>query len=356
MSSSERTEAPTPHRLREARRKGQIPKSIEASSAAILLLTFMFLTTFGQWMITPLKGLMIQTFTSFTMPDLSVNNLEAGGLTLTLVIAQALGPLLFALLLAGIMANMVQVGFLFSMEALKPDVSRINPWNGVKRIFSERGLVELVKSLLKLAVIGVVVYISLRDNAETITSASRVSISQALANIVAIGRLIGLRVAGTILVIAIVDYLFQRRAHEKSLRMSKQEIREEIKRFENPQLKARIRTRQRQLAFNRMMAAVPESDVVITNPTHLAIVLRYDQAKMQAPQVVAKGERLMAERLKKLAKEHHIPTVENKPLARALFKTVEINQFVPADLYQAVAEVLAFVYRLKPARRKASNV
>ena len=354
--SGERTEAPTPHRLREARRKGQVAKSVEVNSAAILLLAFWLLSIIGSWMIAVINSLMTESFASMAMPDLSLNTVQLGGLTLALKFSQALGPLLIALLFIGILANVIQVGFLFSLQALRPDPSRINPLNGLKRIFSERGLVELVKSLLKLAIIGIVVYLSLRDNAETIAASSRLSLSQTLANLVTTGRSIGLRVAGTILVIAVADYLFQRRAHTKSLRMSKQEIREEMKRFENPQLKARIRARQRQIAVNRMMAAVPESDVVITNPTHFAVVLRYDQAKMDAPQVVAKGQRLMAQRLKKLAREHEIPIVENKPLARTLFQKVEINQFVPADLYQAVAEILAFVYRLKPGPRKAEHV
>jgi flagellar biosynthetic protein FlhB len=153
-------------------------------------------------------------------------------------------------------------------------------------------------------------------------------------------------------VIAAADYIFQRREFEKSLRMTRQELLEEMKHNENMQLKARIRARQRQLAMSRMMAAVPKADVVITNPTHLAVALRYEQGKMRAPQVVAKGQRLVAERIKAKASEHKVPLVENKPLAQTLFKSVEVGHEIPADLYQAVAEVLAFVYRLKPGKRQ----
>jgi flagellar biosynthetic protein FlhB len=250
-------------------------------------------------------------------------------------------------MVVGVVANLAQVGFMFSQEALRPDFSRVNPLTGLRRIFSGRGLVELIKSLLKLAVIGLVVYTTLRDNFDTIAASSRMSLSGAVSSLAGVAAAVGLRAAVVMLVIAAADYVFQRREFEKSLRMTRQELVEEMKRNENIQLKSRIRARQRQLAMSRMMSAVPQADVVITNPTHLAIAVRYDRAQMTAPQVVAKGQRLIAERIRQEARAHKVPVVENKPLARALFKSVEVGHEIPVDLYQAVAEVLAFVYRLK---------
>lgn len=359
---SERTEAPTPRRREEARRKGQVAKSIEINSAAILLASFWLLSVLGPGSVESLRVLMQRSFTALAAPvfmpgthnataDLTFNSVRAGGLAVGQLTLQAVTPLLGTLMLVGIAVNVAQVGIMFSQEVFKPDFNRVNPWSGLKRIFSKRGLVELLKSLLKLTVIGFVVYTTLRDNSLTLASTSRMSLAAAAGSLTQVAISVGLRVSAAMLVLAAADYLFQRREFDKSLRMTRQEVIEEMKRYENPQLKARIRSRQRQLAMNRMMAAVPKADVVITNPTHLAIALVYEHGKMRAPQVVAKGERLVAERIKEKAREHRVPLVENKPLARALFKTVEIGQEVPLDLYQAVAEVLAFVYRIKAGHK-----
>jgi flagellar biosynthetic protein FlhB len=363
---SERTEAPTPRRREEAHRKGQVAKSIEINSAAILLASFWLLSVTGPGSVETLRTLMQRSFTALASPpflsaatnttaDLTFNTLRTGGLAVGQLTLQTVAPLIGTLMLVGVAANLAQVGVMFSQEVFKPDFNRVNPVPGLKRIFSGRVLVELLKSLLKLSVISLVVYITLRDNSLIIASTSRMSLSGAASNLSQVAITIGLRVSLAMLVLAAADYLFQRREFEKSLRMTRQEVIEEMKRYENPQLKARIRSRQRQLAMNRMMAAVPKADVVITNPTHLAIALAYEQGKMRAPQVVAKGERLVAERIKEKAGEHHVPLVENKPLARALFKSVDIGQEVPLDLYQAVAEVLAFVFRLKAGHKLTSR-
>lgn len=345
--SSERTEAATPRRRQEARQKGQIAKSVEINSAAILLAAFWLISVTGPRFIESLRMLMQHSFSALSTPEITFNTLHTASLTIGGIMVQTVGPLVLTLMVVGVAANLVQVGFLFSPQALQPDPGHINPLNGFRRIFSERGLVELVKSLLKLAVISAVVYMGLRDNYSTVVAASRMALSSGIGILFQLGVTVGLRTAVAMLVIAIADYLFQRWQFEKNLRMTKQEVKEEMKRYENPQLKARIRSRQRQLAMSRMMAAVPEADVVITNPIHLAIALRYESGKSHAPRIVAKGQRLVAERIKEKARQHRVPMVENKPLAQALFKSVEIGQEVPADLYQAVAEVLAFVYRLK---------
>lgn len=355
---SDRTEAPTAHRREEARRKGQMAKSVEINSAAILLASFWFLNSMGANPIEPLRTLMRRSFTALgTFPrigeagqetsEITLNTLRTGSLMVGNTAVTVIAPLVLLIMVVGVVANLSQVGFFFSQEALKPDINRISPLNGFKRIFSGRGAFDLLKSLLKIVVIGFVVYTTLRDNYPLLVSTSRTSLTAAMSNLAQVGLAVGFKVGMVMVVLAVIDYIFQRHEFEKSLRMTKQEVIEEMKRYENPQLRSRIRSRQRQLAMSRMMAAVPQADVVITNPTHLAIALCYQHGEMRAPKVVAKGERLVAERIKEKAREHQVPLVENKPLARSLFKSVEVGQEVPLELYQAVAEILAFVYRIK---------
>jgi flagellar biosynthesis protein FlhB len=344
---AERTEAPTPHRREEARRKGQVAKSVEINSAAILLVGFWMLSSSGLNLYMSMSTVMRQSFAQLGQADFSMATITSGAAAIGSITLQALAPVLLVMMGTGVVINLMQVGFMFSENALKPDLNRINPLSGLKRIFSGRGAMELLKSLLKLIILGYVAYSALQDNTPTLYAMTRMTLPVGLSALAQIGLSIGMRIAEAMLIIAVADYMFQRKEFEKSLRMSRQELIEEMKRYENPQLKARIRSRQRQLAMRRMMAAVPQADVVITNPTHLAVVLKYEQGKMKAPKVVAKGERLVAERIRELARENNVPIVENKPLARALYKMTEIGQEIPAELYQMVAEVLAFVYRLK---------
>ena len=352
---AERTEAPTPRRREDARRKGQVAKSVEVNSALGLLAGFWLLSSTGSKIALSMKSLMSQTFESMAATELTLNTVRHGGMIVAISALQAMAPLLATIMVVGVITNVAQVGFMFSETALKPDLNRINPITGLQRIFSARGAMELLKSMLKLIVIGYVVYSTLRDNYPTIASISRMGLAAAISNVNHIAVTIGLRGAEALLIIAAVDYIFQRHEHEKSLRMTRQELIEEMKHNENQEMKARIRVRQRQMAMSRMMAAIPKADVIITNPTHIAVALRYEQGKMRAPQVVAKGQRLVADRIKERARENNIPLVENKPLARALFKSAEIGQEIPIDLYQAVAEVLAFVFRLKTGIRIAAS-
>lgn len=351
----ERTEAATPRRRAEARRKGQVAKSVEVNSAAMLLAAFWLLGVIGPRSYEALSELMRRSFTALSSNEFTFNTLFAGGSTTIILMLQAVAPLILGLTLVGVISNAAQVGLMFSQETLKPDPNRINPLTGFKRLFSSRGLVELLKSLIKLSLTGFVIYVTLRDNYSTMAATSRMTVFGGVSTLAQLGLTVGFRVAIVMVVIAAADYLFQRREFEKNLRMTKQEVKEEMKQYENPELKRRIRARQREMAMSRMMAAVPQADVVITNPTHIAIALSYEKQKMQAPKVIAKGQRLVAERIKEKARQHRVPTVENKPLARTLFKTTEIGQEIPIDLYQAVAEVLAFVYRLKPRRTAATQ-
>lgn len=351
---AERTEAPTPRRREEARRRGQVARSVEVNSALVLLVGFWLLNSTGARFGEAMGTLMRRSFTALSAGDLTLTTLRSAGLAVASLVVQAVFPLLLTVMVAGVIANVAQVGLLLSEQALKPDLNRVNPLNGLKRLFSLRGLVELGKSLVKLGAVGFTVYLGIRDNYEVIAATGQMTLSAGIANLSQVAGAIGLRAAVVILIIAAADYLFQRREHEKNLRMTRQELIEEMKRYENAEMKNRIRARQRQMAMSRMMAAVPKADVVITNPTHLAVALRYEQGKMQAPQVVAKGQRLVADRIKDTARQHNVPLIENKPLAQSLFKSVEVGQEIPATLYNAVAEVLAFVYRLRAGRRSPS--
>jgi flagellar biosynthetic protein FlhB len=348
---SDRTESATPYRRREARRKGQVAKSVEVNSAVIMLATFWLLTITVPLSYQAITTLMKQTFNGLSTIDITLTALKSQGLVIAGLLVQATAPLALSLLVIGVVANLGQVGLLLSPQALQPDFNKVNPLNGFKRLFSPRGLVELFKSLAKVGLIGFVVYLTLRDNYINIMATANMSVYSSISTLSQIGLSIGRQAGWAMLVIAIIDFFYQRYEFEKNLKMTKQEVREEMKRFENPFLKSRIRARQRQMAMSRMMAAVPKADVVITNPTHFAIALRYDKSKMHAPEVVAKGERLVAQRIKELAREHKIPLYEDKPLARNLFKTAEVGQIIPTELYQAGAQVLAFVYRLKAQYR-----
>jgi flagellar biosynthetic protein FlhB len=350
LFAEEKTESATPKRRREAREKGQVAKSRELTTAVLLLVTFLSLRIFATGIITNLTDL-IKLFLSFPV---NIENAVNTGDLINIymkclwVFAKVMAPTLLISALVAIVFNYLQVGFLFTLKPLIPKFNKLNPIEGFKNIVSKRALVELAKSILKIAIIGYVIYSYLKNNFLVIPEllfmdmeATAVFIGNAIINT-------GIRVAAILIVISIFDYGFQFWEFEKNLRMSKQEIKEEFKMTEgNPQIKSKIREKQRQMSLRRMMTEVPKADVIITNPTHFAIAIKYDTAKAEAPIVLAKGKDLIAQKIKEIAKENNIPTVENKPLAQALYKSVEIGDLVPAELYKAVAEVLAFVYSLK---------
>jgi flagellar biosynthetic protein FlhB len=352
--NEDRTEPPSPRRLSEARKQGQVARSVELSSAVALLVGFWILSSSGPRLVTAMRTLIERGLERLTEGDITMSTLQSGMLTAGQLVMQALAPLILAMVGVAIGVNVAQTRGLVSLHLIKPDLGKINPISGFKRLFSMRGFVQLLKSLAKLAVVGLVVYQAISANLDLMLATSRMTLSAGLGQIAQLALTIGLRVALVMLVLAVLDYVYQRRQFYKSLRMTKQEVKEEAKLQENPELRGRIRQRMREVAIRRMMAAIPKADVVITNPTHLAVALRYDKDKMQAPQVVAKGQRLIAERIKELARQHGVPLIENKPLAQALYQSVEIGQEIPVSLYQAVAEVLAFVYRLKRGSRPSS--
>jgi flagellar biosynthesis protein FlhB len=348
--SGEKTESATPKRRQDARERGQILKSTEVNTAALLVAGAAFL----QWVLPGMSASLMQlteySITTAAATDLSAPSVQAKTISLLLLGAQLVGPFLIGLALVGVISNVGQFGFLLSGEALKPQFSRINPLDGAKRIFSMRTLVELLKTVVKVAVIGTFAWQALQDKGQLIVSLADMQPGMAGATLSEATMSVIWKVAGAFVVIAAADYMYQRWFFERSLRMSKEEIKEELKQSEgNPHIKARLRQRARALSRQRMMAQVPTADVVITNPTHFAVAIKYEPG-MDAPMVIAKGERLIAQQIKKIARENNVPTIENKPLAQALYKACQVGQAVPPEMYKAVAEVLAFVYRIRPNR------
>lgn len=268
----------------------------------------------------------------------------------------AIAPLVAATALAGISINLVQVGPLFSAQALKPDLARINPLTGIKRLWSNRILVELAKATAKAAVLAFIAYQVVKERFWMVVGFQSTTPEGALAGLGSIILEIGQKCGLALLAMAVADYAYQRRSHEEGLKMSREEIREEMRQGEgDPHVKNKIRQLQRRFAARRMMHSVPQADVVVTNPTHYAVALEYKPQKMQAPVVTAKGQMLVAQQIRRVAEEHGVPVVENPPLARALYGSVEIGSAIPPALYQAVAEVLAFIYRLREEKKAVSQ-
>ena len=339
----------TPKRRQEARKKGQVLKSQELVSALLLLGLVAVLKFWLPAMLQRLQSLFAYVW---GLPDeWDVRSVASLMLNLLWFAGQILAPIFGAAILVGVGGNYLQVRSLFTLEPLKPDLARLNPLNGLKRMFGVRAWVELAKSLFKVVLIGYFLYAGIRDNVQVFPALQRLSVSQGA---VFLGRaLVDLswKIAIAFLVLAAADFLYQWWEFEKNLRMSHEELKEEFKQTEgNPQLRSEIKKRQRALAMRRMMQDLKKADVVVTNPTHYAVALRYEPKEKSAPYVVAKGQDEVARRIRELAEEYDIVVMENKPLARALYNQVEIGQVVPAELYKAVAEVLAFVYRLKKKR------
>lgn len=349
--ADEKTEKATPKRRKETREKGQVVRSGEVNSALLLMAVFGGLKLFFPHMIRYL----MQAYNEFITMGNNVHSLytQRGIQELWLSIIKVaiiiLGPILGCSLIAGLVINYGQVGFLFTSKALSPRFNRINPVEGFKRIFSKRALYELLKSMLKFGAIGSIFYSEITSNLKgIITGLMHMDLIQGSALVGEMALSIAFKALLALMVLAVFDYIYQWWEHEKSIRMSKQEIKEEYKQTEgNPQIRSQIRAKQRQLGMRRMMQDLSKADVVITNPTHFAIALQYDPQEHDAPFVVAKGRDLLALRIKEIAKENQITIVENKPLAQALYRSVEVGQTIPQELFYAVAEVLAFVYNMK---------
>ena len=345
----EKTEQPTPKKLDEARQKGDVAKSMEVNSALSLLFGLLLLTIMGSMFYRQLSVLFYKVYSGGYMVELTpvsvmkyfVMGMETFGLLI--------GAFMGAIMVIGVAASIMQVGFLFTLEPITPKFSKINPGKGFKKIiFSKRSLVELAKNLVKLVIIVWIAYSAIMSYKTQFVPLLDQNTYQMFTFMLKAGSSISFRISMFFLFVAAADYAFQKWEHTNQLKMSRQEIKDEGKQTEgNPQIKSKIRQLQIQMSRSRMMQAVPEADVVITNPTHYAVALQYNPEKDGSPKVVAKGKNLIAQKIKEIAKEHNIPIVEDPPLARAIFSAVDVDRELPAKFFQAVAEVLAYVYKLK---------
>ena len=346
--SGEKTEKATPKKRQDVRKKGQVAKSADLNTAITLFLAFLSLWLFGKTVIDNMLNMFHITFEDFLHVEVTEHNVHSLLNKYAFEGAVMAVPFMAAALLAGVFSNYIQVGFLFTTEPLMMKLEKLNPIEGFKRIFSIRAIVELLKSVLKVIFIGAVTFLFLFFKWKEILRLPQMPLDAALVSISMLAVQTGLFASLALLFVALLDYFYQKWEFEKNIRMSKQEVKDEYKKMEgDPLIKSRIKQKQRELAMRRMMQEVPKADVVITNPTHYAVALKYDENEHDAPVVVAKGTDFVAQKIKQIAKAHDIVTVENRQLARSLYEQVEIGAMIPEQFFQVVAEILAHVYRLK---------
>lgn len=350
--SGEKTEQPTPNKLREARKKGQVCKSKDMTSSVLLVVSYLSLRAFSSYVWFNLTDIIDIAFGQVPYPFGDSLAMYLLGKVL-IVFLLILVPLFGVNMLVVLIMEFGQVGFLASLEPLTPSLNKLNPIEGAKKLFSLKQLVELVKSLLKMMVVIFIIYSVLKEQFVFILLSQKLTPYQTMSLTGKMVMDVVIRVGAFYFFIAILDYFYQRYEYIKGLKMSKKEIKDEYKRLEgDPLIKQRQRDAQRQMSQGRQMGSVPDSDVVVTNPVHIAMALQYTPGKMNAPKVLAKGKRLVASEIIKIAEEHYIPIVENPPLARKLYDTTEVGSDVPPIYYKAVAEILAFVYNLKKKKKK----
>ncbi len=351
--AQERTEPATPRKRRREREEGRVAKSQDLGAAVIILSGLFSLLVFGRYMYGYMRSLLVDLVAFMGGQTIR----EAGWLrvlsreALPAIVLPWI-PLGLVTAVGALLVTTAQVGIELTTKPLVPKMDRFNPVSGLKKVLSMRSLMELVKGLLKASLFATVIYFAMKKDMPEMVAAIRMPLEDGVSLL--FSRLLGLcfRLAFLLLVIALFDYGYQKWEFEKSIRMSKQELKEEYKQMEgDPQIRSKIRQKQRELARSRMMSSVPKADVVITNPTHIAVALEYDREIMEAPVLTAKGSGFIAKRIRQLAEENGVPVVENRPLARSLFESLEVGDEIPEHLYKAVAEVLAFIYKLKGPRK-----
>ncbi|MBO5522599.1 MAG: flagellar biosynthesis protein FlhB [Roseburia sp.] len=350
----EKTEPATEKKLREAREDGKVAKSKELTSAFDLIVLFLVLKIFISWVgggfieVYQYVYKTIPEFVTAVAAEASVQEVSAYLQSIFWMMLKMVAPFFAFGFVVTIIVSIIQVGWKVSAKPLKPKGDKFNPINGFKRIFSKDSVFELFKSILKIGVVVYVAYISVRDEADDIFILYDMPLNQALALCGDVIINAGLKISLVYLVVGLADFIYQKHRFNEEMKMTKQEVKDEYKNTEgNPEIKGRQRQRMREASQRRMMQDVPKADVVITNPTHLAVAIKYDAETAKAPIVLAKGEDYLAQKIREAAKEHNIEIVENKPLARMLYANVDIGAEIPPELYQAVAEILAMVYNMK---------
>lgn len=356
--AGDKTEEPTPHKLQEARKKGQVAKSKEITTAALLLLTYKVfeavapemwyrILDYGQFM-------WRQVSTAKDMLDLGYSAVLLNHAINTLLMTML--PIFLVIFFTAVIVENAQTQFLISSESMKPKLEKLDPLAGLKRIFSMKGFIQILITILKIIIVAWIVWGVIKKNIPVIITALNMDPWTLMLFVGGLVMTIAMKVGGFYIGIAILDYLWQKQEFQKSMKMTKQEVKEEYKRLEgDPVIKQAQRQKQREASQRRQQGNVPNADVVVTNPIHLACAIRYDPEVDKAPLLLAKGQRLQAEEIKRIAEENFIPIVENEPLAQQIFHKTEPGDAVPPELYRAVAEVLAFVYKLGRNKGRSKN-
>jgi len=350
--SNEKTEEATPKKKSDAKKKGQVAKSKELSSTFTLITATLLMILLGAYMLESFLGIISLFLNNYLTLNLTEYTFKSVLVVSTMRFAAVILPIVMPIMIMGIVASLMQSGFILTGEPLKPDLKKLSPISGFKKIFSTRSLVDLFKNLAIVTTIAFVAYDFIKSNYLSIMNYGSLKVEAMLPAFGSLVIEIFFIISIIMLIISVSDYAYQRYKHNKDLKMSMQEIKEEYKQQEgDPQLKSKIRQKQREMASSRMMQQVPDATVVITNPTHLSIAIKYEQGGDGAPIVVAKGADNIAMKIREIAKENDIPIIENKPLARLIYKELDVGSEIPTDMYQAVAEILALVYKLKERSR-----
>lgn len=349
--AADKTEEPTAKKLQDARKEGQVAKSQELISGAMLFALFIAIKLFGGYIANSFMKVFYRNYgyiSTYTIHKPELGNLTSMfGRAMLDILLMTLPIFAFAILIAFLL-NVFQVKWQPTAKPLQPKFNRLNPVSGFKKIFSMEKLFELVKSIAKIIIIFWVAYSTLMDEIDTLKILYDLDLLSAVIHISNFVINMGIKISAVYLLIGLVDFIYQKLKFKKDMRMSKQEVKDEYKQQEgDPQVKGKIKSKMRESSMRRMMQKLPDADVVITNPTHFACAIQYDKEKAAAPVLVAKGADHLAQKLKDIAKEHNVPIVENKPLARMLYYNVDLDAEIPQELYQMTAEVLAYVYQLK---------
>ena len=349
---AEKTEDPTEKRKEEAREEGQVPESQELNTALTLLFSFIVLFFVMPSMIEEIISFITKVYTQYFDMNFNMINFHNLIMEVMLFILRLVAPIFIMIIIIGVLSTILQIGFLFSPKIVQPDFKKLDPIQGVKQIFSKDTLMELVKTVSKIILVVGIAYVTIIKKVPQFLLLIYSNLNKTIAFLSDLSFALGMRVSLVFLVLGIGDLFYQRWSHKEDLKMSKKEVEEERKQTEgDPEVKQQRKQQQQEMAQQRMMQDVPDADVVITNPTHFAIAIKFDIETMEAPVVLAKGQDDIAQKIKEIAQENEIEIVEEKPLARALYRMVEIGEQIPAELYQAVAEILAYVYQMDDERR-----
>ncbi|HZK42817.1 MAG TPA: flagellar biosynthesis protein FlhB [Syntrophomonadaceae bacterium] len=347
-ATGEKTEPATPKKREEARKKGQVFKSTDLNSAVILLAGSVIIFVMFPYMVDLLSDFTRLYILERRVVDFNIVYVHKLLIEVLILLGKMLFPIFLTTFVTALIITYLQVGVVFSADPLTPKLERLNPIEGFKKIFSKRAIVELTKSLLKISVTGYIVYLVFKKYLYIFPRFVDMELAETIMTLSSIVFEIALKVGVFFIIVGILDYIYQLYEHEKSLKMSKYDVKQEYKQIEgDPYIKSRQKQIQREAAMRRMMTEVPKADVVITNPTHFAVALKYDSDTMDAPTVLAKGQDFMALKIREVAEQHDVIIMENPPLARTLYYALDIGTQVPEELYQAIAEVLAFVYKQK---------